>query len=116
MYTGRKFENRYSAEYKKRGLLDKVIVNKRVEKRLHKLIKQGSRSAPSESRELKAIENPNFYIYGDTYIYNNVYAVNFYDKEEIVGVEIENPEIVKVQKSIFDILWKIARPMKIISK
>jgi sugar-specific transcriptional regulator TrmB len=51
-------------------------------------------------------------ISGDTTIYNNVFAVTNWEHSEVVGIEIENPDIVRVQRSIFDVLWTRSQPTK----
>lgn len=44
-------------------------------------------------------------------IYNDI--VSFYDWEgkEIFGVEIHNEKVARLQKQIFDVLWKLGQPM-----
>lgn len=106
---GRQFLEKYTAEFNRRKLLDKVIINKKIITRVRKALK-GIHQQTKEN--VRIIPDKDFYISGDTYIYNNIYAVNFWNKGEIVGVEIENPEIAKVQKSIFYSLWRRAKSLK----
>lgn len=47
----------------------------------------------------------------DTYIYNDVFAFYHTTNGVLFGVEIHNIEIVKTQKAIFEILWKLAKPL-----
>ena len=49
---------------------------------------------------------------GDTYLYNNIYAVNFWDQDEIVGVEIKNSQLMQLQMAIFSRLWEQAKPIE----
>jgi sugar-specific transcriptional regulator TrmB len=106
---GSKFDEKYVVEFRKRKLADNVIANTPTLPAIKKALKGVHQQTP---KNVKIIEDKDFYISGDTYIYNNIYAVNFWNEDEIIGVEIENPEIVKVQKSIFNSLWKIATPLK----
>lgn len=107
--VGSKFIKKYIWEFQKRKLRDKVLVNKKVVPRVLKALKTAHQQ---KYEDVRVIKKKNFYISGDTYIYNNIYAVNFWNKDEIVGVEIENPEIAKMQMSIFNILWKIAKQIR----
>jgi sugar-specific transcriptional regulator TrmB len=59
--------------------------------------------------QLRIIPESVLKINHDTYIYNNVYAVCYFYKEEYWGVEIYNENIANAQKQIFEILWKIAK-------
>jgi len=56
----------------------------------------------------RVISKDKLYISGDITIYNNVFAVAYWKHGEVVGVEIENAELVKTQRSIFELLWEIA--------
>ena len=65
---------------------------------------------------MRIIEKDHLTITGDTTIYNNIFSVMYWKQGEIVGVEIENPELVAMQKNMFEILWKIAKPFRIPTK
>ncbi len=45
-------------------------------------------------------------------IYNNVFAIMSLEKNNLLGVEIENEEIAKTQKSIFDLVWSLGESIK----
>jgi hypothetical protein len=47
-------------------------------------------------------------------IYNDIFAVATWKNKQLFGFEIENSEVAKTQKSIFDIMWKVAKPFKMI--
>ncbi|EKD62078.1 MAG: hypothetical protein ACD_52C00312G0002 [uncultured bacterium] len=51
-------------------------------------------------------------IHHDTYIYNQIFAFYHFYQDELFGIEIHNTEIAKTQKQIFEILWKLAKPVK----
>jgi len=105
---GEKFNNKFAIEFKKRNLIDRVITNQKFIPRIKKALAGIHQQIYDHVR---IIPEKDFYVSGDTYIYNNIYAVSFWNKDEIVGVEIENPEIAKVQKSIFNYLWLKAVPL-----
>lgn len=105
---GSRFDQKYIWEFRKRNLRDRVLVNTEIVPKVRKAI---SGTHQQKIGDVRVMSNQDFYVSGDTYIYNNVYAVNFWNKDEIVGVEVENPEIAKVQKGIFKILWKKSQPL-----
>jgi sugar-specific transcriptional regulator TrmB len=103
---GTSFVNKYDKEFRRRGLKDKVLINKKIVPRALRFVNK--QIGHQEYEDIKVLTDPNFYISGDTTFYNDIYAVCFWKEEEVVGFEIENPEIVKMQKGIFKILWKNA--------
>jgi sugar-specific transcriptional regulator TrmB len=111
--VGEAFIEKYVINFQKKHLQDKVLINKKILPRVYKAL---AGVHQQQMNDVKVISQKDFYISGDTYIYNNVYAVNFWNEKEIIGVEIENPEIVKVQKSIFTTLWNSAKPLKFFVK
>ncbi len=48
-------------------------------------------------------------------IYNNVYAMYTYQKDEIFCVEVINADLALMQKQLFNYIWKTAKPMKILN-
>lgn len=108
--VGKSFIDKYNKEFAARKITDKVIISKREINRVHEFVNKGSLHKTFDN--IRVISNKNFYVAGDTTIYNNIYAVCFWKHGEIIGVEIENPEIVKVQRGIFETLWDIATPLK----
>ena len=102
------FEDEFEREWAKRGMTDRVITNEtRKEYMQKKLIPEYHKHL--EIRELPA---KIYSITNDIIIYNNVFAIMSLEKENLVGVEIENREIAATQQSIFDIVWHIAKPLK----
>ncbi len=99
---GKAFHIKFILEFKRRGLKDRVIVNEETAPRAIKTFEENL--TQKQVQPVRVI--PDLEISGDTYIYNNIYAVNFWEGGEVIGVEIENPEIAKIQKSIFEKLWK----------
>jgi len=102
-----KFEDKFEEEWVRRNLSDKVIMNDDrtdyIEKRMVPTYKN--------TLEFKNIPKEKFYLTNDIIIYNNIVAIMSFEKENLVGVEIENAEIAKTQKSLFDIVWEVAKPI-----
>jgi sugar-specific transcriptional regulator TrmB len=110
--VGEKFLQRFLEEFNKRKLVDRVLIN--PQKESLKYISDGNLSINgklSSSEKIRIIPESDLKITGDTTIYNNIFAVMYWKNGEIVGVEIENPELVTMQKSMFEILWKTAIPL-----
>jgi sugar-specific transcriptional regulator TrmB len=103
------FENQLEEEWANRGLKDKVITN---ENRMN-YIKSNLLPIYKETLNVRIIPSKKFYITNDIIVYNNILAIASFEKNNLVGVEIENAEIAKTQKSIFDLVWNIAKPIKI---
>jgi hypothetical protein len=98
----------FREKWVKAKLKDHVIVNdSNINKKFPKqvLVKEYLKY-----HELRMLPAETFYISSDIMIYNNVYAVANLDVNNPIGVEIINEEITKTQLSIFNILWKIAKP------
>lgn len=103
-----KFEDEFELEWAKRKLTDRVITN---ETRIRYIQEE---LVPSYNRTLsiRIIPAQKFYITNDIAIYNNILTIASLEKSNLVGVEIENEEIAKTQKSIFDIVWEVAKPFR----
>ncbi len=102
---GDKFSSKVIAEAKQRGIKDRVIVNKR---HLKNALDALEGSPQKDYQTVRVVDDKDFYVSGDTYIYDNIYAVNFWDDNEIIGVEIQNKEIVAMQRAIFEQMWAAA--------
>lgn len=95
-------------EMMQRKIQDHVIINPTKET-LTYLRSRESNKYREQYQHTKVLPEQVLHISGDTTIYNNTFAVAYWKQGEVVGVEIENPELVKTQKSIFHILWKQAK-------
>lgn len=98
-----KWYAKYVREFRLRKLRDRVITNEQAMDYLRKFMDPVNHQ--QEIKDVRLLPQAKFYISGDVSIYNNVYSVSYWKQGEIVGVEIENPEMVKTQKSIFELLW-----------
>jgi len=109
--VGMKFEKRYAEEFRNKGLTDRVITNptKEIMATLKKYIVPKWHHISDVN--IRTLPVSKLYVAGDTAIYNDTFAVLYWKKGEIVGVEIDNAEFVRTQKSIFELLWSIAEPL-----
>lgn len=113
-YLSKKFIELHQKEALKRGPKDHAIINdKKVTKKSIKAMFEYMKTYPLEIRH---ISSDDLNIYGDTYIYDNIFAVTVFKNGRIFGLEIENEDIVKVQKSLFDNMWNGARPIEDLDK
>jgi len=62
--------------------------------------------------DIHIIPKKKYYITNDILIYNDVFAIMSLEKGNLLGVEIENEEIAKTQRSIFDLVWSIGSSYK----
>lgn len=107
--VGQRFFNLWVSEYKKRGLKDRVLANPTpdVIKYVKEIIIPGPHQL--DPTDVRFVDKKELYIAGDITIYNNIYAVCYWKEGEVVGIEVENPEFVKSQLSIFEKLWKTGK-------
>ncbi len=110
--VGIKFIQRFIAEFADRQLSDRVIASptKRTLEYISQDVKPGFHHLSFQN--IRTLPEKQLYIAGDTMIYNDVYAVSYWQGHEVVGVEIENSDFVRHELSIFELLWKLAKPIK----
>ncbi|MEK7577283.1 MAG: helix-turn-helix domain-containing protein [Patescibacteria group bacterium] len=112
--VGSAFLKRFLEEFSRKKLIDRVLINST--KHTLQYLTDGNLSIGGKLanfERIRVLETSQLRITGDTTIYNNIFAVMYWQQKEIVGVEIENPELVAMQKSIFENLWTLAKPLKI---
>lgn len=107
--VGEKFLKNWVEEFKKRGLRDRVLANPTKSAGIFLKESLDNQNHQLKKGDVRLIPKDLMYISGDTTIYNNIFAVCWWRKGEIVGVEIENEELVKGQKSLFETMWKLAK-------
>ena len=66
--------------------------------------------------EVRHIEKEQLPILFECAIYNNIYSMYDYRQGQLFCVEIYNQALADMQKDIFDLVWKFAKPMKLINK
>lgn len=114
-YVGVKFYENFVSESRERGFKEKVLINP-TEASLESIRKYnypGSAISRTKIEDVRLIDQEKILITGDTLIYDNVYAQVYLKNIAINGFEIESREFVATQRSIFETLWKIAKPLKI---
>lgn len=67
----------------------------------------------SIKRKVKSVKGSEtkLYLSSDIIIYNDKIAIISLEKNNLSGVEITNQEMVKTQKSLFDIVWEVAKSL-----
>jgi hypothetical protein len=49
-------------------------------------------------------------------IYDDTIAIYYWEENDVFGVEIQNQKIADTQRSIFELLWKLAKDYKLPKK
>lgn len=113
-FVGKKFYKDFVRESKERNITEKVLIN--PTERAIRLIKRdaGSSLARTKINDLRFLSEENLVIKGETFIYNNIFAQITLNPMGINGFEIESKSFSDMQKSIFETLWKIAKPLETI--
>jgi len=111
-YVGVKYYQGFVIESKKRDIKEKVIIN--PSQRVFDLFKRdvGTSKARTKLEDIRCIDFEKLNIQGETFIYDNIFATAYLDKEEIVGFEIESKSFADTQRSIFEAYWQQAKPLK----
>lgn len=110
-YIGLHFYENFVEEYKSKDIKQRVLINPtplRLEGLRYYL---DSPASPTSMKDIKAIDQKSVKIRGEIYIYNNIYAQVILENEKISGFEIESQQFVETQRSIFETLWKTAKPV-----
>lgn len=112
-FVGKKFYMDFVRESLERKIIEKVLVN--PTNRFFELLKRdlGSPLARTEVKDLRTLNKNNIIIVGETFIYDNIYAQVYLDGSQINGFEIESREFVETQRSIFETLWNLAKPISL---
>lgn len=112
-YVGMKFYENFVEEWRMRGLKEKVLINLTEDAlaSIRAYTYPGSPISRTNVKDIRILMEEDIPIKGDTLIYNNVYAQIYLKNVEIHGFEIENSDFTRTQKSIFEHLWKDAKPV-----
>lgn len=107
--VSQRFVDRYNLELKQRGIRNRIITNpENVE-----TWRQSTKPVEDYSHTFQrchTVETDKLRISGDTTIYNDTFAVAYWEHGEVMGVEIEHPEIAKIQRGMFELLWTQSIP------
>jgi sugar-specific transcriptional regulator TrmB len=110
--VGKKFTKTWVEDFKAKNLRDRVITNDNPRTLdILKVDVKPYKHQQTLDQDIRYLPQRDFYVSGDTTIYNHIFAVCYWLEGEVVGIEIDNPELVKTQKSIFELLWKQAHPI-----
>lgn len=110
--VGKHFYDKYVQEFRHlRQLKDRVISNEKCIDYFERYVK-GKIKHQIDEDNLRIIPSEIFYVSGDHSIYNDIYSMSFWKAKEIVAVEIQNIELVKLHKTIFEILWNIGKSVQ----
>ncbi|MGI8419830.1 MAG: TrmB family transcriptional regulator [Candidatus Levyibacteriota bacterium] len=94
--VGDSFVNRWQEELTRKNIVDRVITTGEDYKATQSFVYPQR----DKYQQIRFAKKGTLHISGDTTIYNNIFAVAYWKQGEVVGVEIENEELVKTQKSI----------------
>jgi sugar-specific transcriptional regulator TrmB len=108
--VGESSARRHIEEMRLRGLKDKIITNPRPDA-IKYLTTTLLRHDWESFRQIRVIDSKTMHVAGNLSFYNNVLCFTYWNNGELVGVEIENQELVRIQRSIFEQMWKVAEPL-----
>jgi sugar-specific transcriptional regulator TrmB len=111
-YVGMKFYESFVAESRKRNIKEKVLINMspQTRKSIETYVHPDSVIARTNLEDIRVLSKKDFLIKGDTLMYDNVYAQVYLKNVKITGFEIESAHFVESQRSLFETLWRLAKP------
>ena len=59
--------------------------------------------------KIRYIDPSVFTIEFEAYVYDNIVGLIQYESDDIFGIEIHSEKLARQQRTIFDMLWKLAR-------
>lgn len=114
-YVGMKFYESFVEEWRMRKLKERVLINLTPDslESIRKYTYPGSPISRTKIEDVRTLDKDLIPIKGDTLIYDNTYAQIYLKNIEINGFEIENMHFTETQRSIFEILWNMAKPISV---
>ncbi len=106
--VGENFYRKWLDEFRLRKLRDRVLVNAKYVDQIKHNLKRGGDYQLSKS-DIRILPNGHPDISGDHTLYNDVYSIMYWTAGRIVGIEVENRELAKLHRGIFEVLWKSGR-------
>lgn len=112
-YVGKKFYESFVEESRIRKVKERVLINSSPEalESIRKFNYPTSPISRTKIEDIRIIDRRDMVIKGDTLMYDNVYSQVYLKNVEINGFEIENMYFAQSQRSIFETLWRLARPV-----
>ncbi len=112
-FVGLKFYERFVSESHRRHISERVLIN--LTPQILADIKARNVPALPSARtnvsDIRVLDGKTARIAGDTLMYNGTYAQLYLRGANMHGFEIENADFVAAQRSIFETLWAMARPV-----
>lgn len=110
-FVGKKYYKNFVERSGERNIKEQVIIN--PTQRALSLIKRdtGTSLARTKVKDLRFLPEADILIKGETFIYNNIYAQINLSTSGINGFEIESNNFSDMQRSIFETLYKNAKPI-----
>jgi sugar-specific transcriptional regulator TrmB len=117
-YVGMRFYENFVAESRNRNIKEKVLINLKQStlESIKKLTYPGSSISRTRLEDIRVINKEDILIQGDTLIYDDVYSQVYLKNVEINGFEIQSKLFTDTQRSIFETLWKMGKPIEIENK
>ncbi len=112
-YVGMGFYERFVMESRNRNIQERVLINPTsyALESIRQFTYPGSSISRTKLEDIRTLDKSVIDIKGDTLIYNNVHATVFLKNVQITGFEVENRHFVDTQRSIFETLWTMAKPI-----
>lgn len=112
-YVGMKYYEKFVAESRARAIKEKVLINPTAAalESIRTYTYPGSPISRTRLQDIRAVDPSSIKIKGDTLIYNETYAQIYLKNIAIHGFEVNSPEFVESQRSIFETIWKTATPI-----
>lgn len=112
-YVGMRFYERFVEESRIRKIKEHVLINATPAAidSIRKYTHPDSAISRTRIEDIRILDIKSIPIKGDTLIYDNTYAQVYLKNVEIVGFEVESQQFVETQRSIFETLWKTAKPV-----
>jgi sugar-specific transcriptional regulator TrmB len=112
-YIGAKFYERFVTESRTRNIQERVLTNPTAEAMdsIRRYNIPLSKLARTRIEDIRFLDQSSMFVKGDTLIYDSIYAQVYMNNNEINGFEIESRNFIESQRSIFETLWNMARPL-----
>ncbi|MDD3647376.1 MAG: helix-turn-helix domain-containing protein [Candidatus Dojkabacteria bacterium] len=106
-YVGKKFVERWGKEFRRRRLSFRHIFSDHY---LENLAKEGIKGSwGSDFFQGRYVPQKLLDITHQVDIYNDVVAFYGWHKDDVFGIEIYNKQVVKFQRQLFEIIWKMGK-------
>lgn len=112
-YVGMKFYERFVEESRERKIKEKVLINPTPHaiKSIREFTYPDSPISRTRLEDIRAIDKKDMLIKGDALMYDTVYSQIYLKGVQIHGFEIESTHFTDMQRSMFETLWKMAKPI-----